>query len=182
VVLITTLRETGVLKRRRATPVPPVVLIVAQALATLVVAMIMGAILLVLAKVGYGVGLAPGALVATACTAILGALAMACVGYLVSGMVGSSDAAQPIVQATMLPLWFISGVFIPDANLSGTLRAVSKVFPVEHLANGLHAASIHSSFGAAISIIDLLVLAAWGVGAAALAAWRFSWLPSAATA
>jgi hypothetical protein len=53
---------------------------------------------------------------------------------------------------------------------------------VEHLANGLHAASIHSSFGAAISVTDLLVLAAWGVGAAALAAWRFSWLPSAATA
>ena len=66
VVLITTLRETGVLKRRRATPVRPAVLIVAQALATLVVAMIMGTILLVLAKAAYGVGLAPGALLATA--------------------------------------------------------------------------------------------------------------------
>jgi ABC-2 type transport system permease protein len=182
VVLITTLRETGVLKRRRATPVPPVTLIAGQALATVVVAVIMGTILLVLAKVAYGVGLAPGALAATACTAILGALAMACVGYLVSGFVNSPDAAQPIVQATMLPLWFISGVFIPDANLSSTLRGVAKVFPVEHLANGLHTASIHSSFGAAISATNLLVLAAWGVGAAALAAWRFSWLPSAATA
>jgi ABC-2 type transport system permease protein len=182
VVLITTLRETGVLKRRRATPVPPVVLILSQALATVVVAVIMGVILLVLAKLLYGVGLAPGALAATACTAIAGALALACVGYLVSGLVGSPDAAQPIVQATMLPLWFISGVFIPAANLSSTLRDVAKVFPVEHLANGLHAASIHSTFTSAISASDLLVLAAWGIGAAALAAWRFSWLPTAATA
>ncbi len=182
VVLITTLRETGVLKRRRATPVPPVVLIVSQALATVVVAVIMGVILLVLAKLLYGVGLAPGALAATACTAIVGALALACVGYLVSGLVGSPDAAQPIVQATMLPLWFISGVFIPAANLSSTLRDVAKVFPVEHLANGLHAASIHSTFTSALSASDLLVLAAWGIGAAALAAWRFSWLPTAATA
>lgn len=49
-------------------------------------------------------------------------------------------------------------------------------------ANSLHLASIHSSFGGSLSATDLIVLAAWGVGAAALAAWRFSWLPSGASA
>jgi ABC-2 type transport system permease protein len=182
VIAITALRETGVLKRRRATPVPPAVLIGGQAIATVAVAAVMSAILLVLAKLLYGVGMAPGALLAAAITGLVGALAMACVGYLISGLVGSPDAAQPIVQATMLPLWFISGVFIPDANLGSTLRDIAKVFPVQHLADGLHLASIHGSFGAALSGTDLLVLALWGAGAAALAAWRFSWLPSAATA
>jgi ABC-2 type transport system permease protein len=182
VVSIATLRESGVLKRRRATPVPPAVLIGGQAIATLAVASIMGALLLIVARVGYGVGLAPGALVATVCTAAVGAVTFACLGYAVSGLVGSPEAAQPVVQATMLPLWFISGVFIPDVNLGSTLRTIASVFPVEHLAAGLHAASIHSSFASAISASNLLVLAAWGIGAAALAAWRFSWLPSAATA
>jgi ABC-2 type transport system permease protein len=82
----------------------------------------------------------------------------------------------------MLPLWFISGVFIPVANLSTTVRDIAKVFPVEHLAASLQSASIHGSFASSISATDLLVLAAWGVGAAVLAAWRFSWLPAAATA
>jgi ABC-2 type transport system permease protein len=182
VIAITGLRETGVLKRRRATPVPPAVLIGGQAIATVAVAAIMGALLLALAKLLYGVGMAPGALLAAAVTGLVGALTMACLGYLVSGLVGSPDAAQPIVQATMLPLWFISGVFIPDVNLGSTLRTIASVFPVEHLAAGLHAASIQSSFAGAISASNLLVLAAWGIGAAALAAWRFSWLPSAATA
>jgi hypothetical protein len=55
-------------------------------------------------------------------------------------------------------------------------------FLVEHLANSLHLASVNSSFSSAISGTDMLVLAAWGIAAAAFAAWRFSWLPSTATA
>jgi ABC-2 type transport system permease protein len=82
----------------------------------------------------------------------------------------------------MLPLWFISGVFIPTSSLFPALRSVGKLFPVEHLANALHVASVHSSFATAIAPKDLLIMAIWDVGAAALAAWRFSWLPSAATA
>ena len=51
---ITVLRETGVLKRRRATPVPPGILIAGQALTTVVTVGITVAILLAVAEVGYG--------------------------------------------------------------------------------------------------------------------------------
>jgi ABC-2 type transport system permease protein len=93
VISITSLRETGVLKRRRATPVSPALLVAGQALATVVVALVRGTLLLVIARLLYGV-----------------------------------DAAQPIVQGTMLPLWLISGVFIPTANLSRTLRSIGSLF------------------------------------------------------
>jgi ABC-2 type transport system permease protein len=182
VVSISTLRESGVLKRRRATPVPPALLIAGQALSTLVIVGIMATILLAIGKVAYGVGMAPAALAALACTTVLATLTFACIGYAVSGMIGSPDAAQPIVQATTMPLWFLSGVFIPTANLSSTLRSVGSLFPVEHLAAGLQLASVHTSFTGAISVSDLLALAAWGLAAAAFATWRFSWLPSRTTA
>jgi ABC-2 type transport system permease protein len=182
VISIATLRESGVLKRRRATPVAPALLIVGQAIATVIVVAIMATLLLVIGKVAYGVGMAPAAIAAIACTTIVATLAFACIGYAVSGLIGSPDAAQPIVQATTLPLWFISGVFIPTANLSGTLRTVGSLFPVEHLSSSLQLASVHTSFASAISVDDLLVLLAWGVAAAAFAAWRFSWLPSTQTA
>jgi ABC-2 type transport system permease protein len=178
VISIATLRESGVLKRRRATPVVPALLIAGQALATVAIVVVMGTLLLVVGKVAYGVGMAPAAIAAIACTAFVGTLSFACIGYAVSGLIGSPDAAQPVVQATTLPLWFLSGVFIPTANLSGTLRTVGELFPVEHLAAGLQLASVHTSFASSISVSDLLALAAWGVAAAALAAWRFSWLPS----
>jgi ABC-2 type transport system permease protein len=182
VISIATLRESGVLKRRRATPVPPALLIAGQALSALVISTIMGALLLIVGKVAYGVGMAPAAIAAIACTALIGTLSFACIGYAVSGLIGSPDAAQPVVQATIMPLWFISGVFIPTASLSGTLHTVGSLFPVEHLANGMQVAAVHSSFASAISPGDLLALAAWGLAAAAFAAWRFSWLPSTATA
>ncbi|HWE59270.1 MAG TPA: ABC transporter permease [Solirubrobacteraceae bacterium] len=182
VILVSGLREQGVLKRRRATPVPAVVLIGGQALATVVTTALAGAILLLIAKLAYGVGMAGPAIVAVACTALVGTVAFACIGYAVSGMIGSQEAAQPVVQMTMLPLWFISGVFIPISNLSRGLKDLADVFPVQHLANSLHLASVQSSFGASISATDVLVLAIWAAGAAALAGWRFSWLPAGAAA
>ncbi|MGA2925548.1 MAG: ABC transporter permease [Solirubrobacteraceae bacterium] len=182
VVSVATARETGILKRRRATPVPAWVLVGGQALSTLVIAAAMAVILLVIAKLLYHVGFGPGALVAIACTIILGTLAFACVGFAVAGLIGSLDAAQPIVQATLFPLYFISGVWIPTQSLSHTLRSIGSLFPVEHLAAALHLASVKGSFASAISPTDLLVLAAWALAATVFAAWRFSWLPSTATA
>jgi ABC-2 type transport system permease protein len=182
VISISTMRETGVLKRRRATPVPATVLIVSQALTTVANVAAIPALLLVLAQVVYGVGISGAAIAAIACTALIGTLAFACVGYAVSGLIGSPEAAQPIVQATMLPLWFISGVFIPLASLSTGVRDVGSVFPVAPLAGSLRLAAVHGSFAAALSVTDLLVLTAWGLAAAAFAAWRFNWLPSAASA
>jgi len=41
-------------------------------------------------------------------------------------------------QAIMLPLYFISGVFVPNASLPGWLRHLASIFPVQHLADGLH--------------------------------------------
>jgi ABC-2 type transport system permease protein len=180
VVAIATMRESGVLKRRRATPVRPAVLIGGQAITAVVTVAIMSTIVLVIAKLLYGVGIAPGAIGAVACTSALGALTFVAIGYAVSGLIGSPEAAQPIVQATTMPLWFISGVLIPTRNLSAGLRTLGAIFPIEHLAAGLHVASVHTTFRSSMSVTNLLVLAAWGVGAAAFAVWRFSWLPSTA--
>ncbi|HWF74216.1 MAG TPA: ABC transporter permease, partial [Solirubrobacteraceae bacterium] len=55
-VTIASTREAGVLKRRRATPLPPAILIGGQALATLVTAAIASTLLLLVAHIGYGIG------------------------------------------------------------------------------------------------------------------------------
>lgn len=182
VILISGLREQGVLKRRRATPVPAVILVGGQALSTIVTTMLGAVLLLVVSRLLYGVGMSAPALLAVACATVVGTLSFACIGYAVSGLIGTQEAAQPLVQMTMLPLWFISGVFIPVSNLSPALKDLADVFPVQHLANSLHLASVHSSFAAAISGTDMIVLAAWALGAAAFSAWRFSWLPAGAGA
>lgn len=182
VMSVATARETGILKRRRATPVPPAILVAGQALSTLVIAVVMTGILLIIARVGYSVAIPVGALAAMAVAVVVGTITFACIGYAVAGLIGSPDSAQPVVQLTMLPLYFISGVWIPTSSLGHTLRSIASVFPVEHLAASMHRATIYSSFSSAVSATDLLILAAWGAGAVLFAARRFSWLPSTATA
>ncbi len=81
----------------------------------------------------------------------------------------------------MLPLYFISGVFIPNVNLPTWLRDVARVFPVQHLADGLHHAFDPATHGTGIVWSDLGVLALWAIGGLAVALIRFTWTPAAAT-
>ena len=82
----------------------------------------------------------------------------------------------------MLPLYFISGIFIPNVSLPTWLRDVAKVFPVQHLAGGLRHAFDPGTHGAGIVWSDLGVLALWAAAGLAVALVRFSWTPAASTA
>jgi ABC-2 type transport system permease protein len=181
VIAITAQRESGVLKRRRATPVPAWVLIAGRTLTAVVVSLAVMTVVLLTGRFAYGVKLPLQTLPGVAITAIVGSIAFCCLGYALSTTIASEDAAQPIVQAIMLPLYFISGVFIPNINLPTWLRDVAKFFPVQHLASGLHQAFDTTTPGSGIVWSDLGVLAFWGVAGLAIALLRFTWTPAVMT-
>jgi ABC-2 type transport system permease protein len=181
VIAITAQRESGLLKRRRATPVPAWVLIAGRTLTAVVVSLAVMTVLLLIGRFAYGVKLPSHTIPAVAITAVVGSIAFCCLGYALSTTISSEEAAQPTVQAIMLPLYFISGVFIPNINLPNWLRDVAKAFPVQHLAAGLHQAFDPSATGGGIVWSDLAVLALWGTAGLAIALVRFTWTPAAAT-
>ena len=182
VISITAQREGGVLKRRRATPVPAWVLIAGRALTAIVVALTVMTVLILIGRFAYGVSLPAGKLPGVALAGIVGAVTFCCLGYALSTAIRSADAAQPMVQAIMLPLYFISGVFIPNINLPRWLRDIAQVFPVQHLAAGLRHAFDPATHGAAIAWSDLGVLLIWAAAGLTVALTRFVWTPVAATA
>jgi ABC-2 family transporter protein len=104
--------------------------------------------------------------------------AACCIGYAVASVLDSVDTAQPAIQLTTLPLYIISGIWVPTDSLSDGLRQVAKIFPVEHLSALLHQAYVPGTTGGHVAGGDLLVLAAWAAAAALFAARRFSWLPA----
>lgn len=57
-----------------------------------------------------------------------------------ASLIRNVDAAQPAVQAIVLPLSFISGIFIPASERPRWLADIGKVFPVQHLTAALLAA------------------------------------------
>jgi ABC-2 type transport system permease protein len=100
----------------------------------------------------------------------------------VSSVIGSADAAQPVVQAITLPLYFVSGVFIPDPNLPAWMRHVADAFPVAHLVHALRHSLDPAVHGSGLDGADLAVLAVWAAGGLLFALRRFSWTPTARTA
>lgn len=180
VISITAQREAGILKRRRATPVPAWVLIGGRTLTAVVVSLVVLTVLLAFGRVVYGVELPTSTLPGIALTAVVGSITFCVLGYALSTAIRNEDAAQPMVQAIMLPLYFISGVFVPNIQLPSWLQHVAQVFPVQHLADGLHRAYAPTVHGVGIVWTDIGVLALWAAIGLAVALVRFSWLPAAA--
>jgi ABC-2 type transport system permease protein len=177
VIAVVTQRESGILKRRRSAPVPAYVLILGRALVSVVLALFMCALMMGIGSIFYGATVPSHTFPGVAVAAILGALMFCTVGYAVATFIGSADAAQPIVQITLLPLYFISGVFVPQSQIPSWLGNVAAVFPVKHLSAALIKAYVPTTTGAGFSGGDLAVLAAWGVGGLIVALWHFSWCP-----
>ena len=147
-----------------------------QALAAVATTFTMQVVLIVLGSLLYSVSFSAGAIVAVAITVFIGTIALVCISFALAGLINNADAAQPVVQLTMLPLYFISGVFVP--NVHGTVHEIAEIFPLERIADVMHRASVASSFGSAIDATDLLVLGAWIAAGIAFSAWKFSWLPT----
>jgi ABC-2 type transport system permease protein len=177
VISITAQRETGVLKRRRSAPVPATAIIAGRALTAGVTALFTTAVLLAIGWVAFRAHVPAHTAPALVVDVVVGTIAFCCLGYALASVIHDQDSAQPITQAVVLPLYFISGVFIDTASLPRWLVHVADVFPVRHLAHALLIAYDPHTAGAGLSVGDLLAIAAWGAGGLAVAVWRFSWLP-----
>ena len=182
VISVTAQREAGVLKRRRATPVPAAVLIAGRALTVISVSLMMVAVVLAIGRFAYNVQVPLQALPVLALSAIVGSATFCVLGYAVSTLISSSDAAQPIVQATVLPLYFISGVFVPGVELPSWLQHIAQFFPVQHLADALHQGFGPAGRASSVACGDLGVLVLWALAGFAVALRRFRWTPAAAMA
>ena len=181
VISITVLREEGILKRRRATPVPAWVLIAGRTVMAIAVAAASVIILLLVGRFVFHVHMPAENIPGFAITAVVGVVTFCVLGYAFSTAISNEDAAQPMVQAVMLPLYFISGIFIAPSQLPDWLRNIAKVFPVEHLAHGLQHAFQPAATGIGIDWSDLGVMGIWAAIGVVIALRRFSWLPKAAT-
>ncbi|HEY3945292.1 MAG TPA: ABC transporter permease [Solirubrobacteraceae bacterium] len=177
VITITAQRESGVLKRRRSTPVPAWVLIASRMLASAILALVLVAVIVVIGRIAYGVHIPGSTMPAFVLSVIIGAAAFCCMAFAAASFIRNEDSAQPIIQAITLPLYFISGIFIPTSQLSSTLKGIADVFPVIHLNNALFKAFDPATTGSGIAGKDLLIVVLWGVAGLIIALWRFSWSP-----
>jgi ABC-2 type transport system permease protein len=174
---VTAQRESGILKRRRAAPVPAGVLIAGRALTAASVAIVMTIILAAIGWLLYGAHIPAGHVPALLLTVLAGAASFGCLGFALTSVIRDDDAANPVITAVTLPLYFISGVFLPAQVLPHWLVQVAAVFPVRHFQLALLAAYNPYSGTAGLAGRDLEILAGWGAAGLLIASRRFRWMP-----
>lgn len=179
VITVTTQRELGILKRRRATPAPAEVLIAGRAITSLVVSFAVTAVVVAIGTLAYSVHVSLHGLGTLTLSIAVGSLALACLGYAITTVIGSADSAQPVTLAITLPLAFVSGVYIPSPNLPNSLHDIAQAFPLQHLVAALGRGFLPG--GGVVAWGDLAILAVWGLAGLALARARFRWTPAATT-
>ena len=171
-------REDGRLKRGRATPMPPWVFIAGRVGNSIVVACLMLVLVAAIGALLYDVALPWGRLPELLLVLVVGAASFCCLGIALTAAIPSQDAAAPIVNALLLPLYFLSGVFIPDDQLPSGVIAFADIFPVRHFFEAFFDAYVASpDGGGTLAWGHLAVVAAWGVVGLLLAIRFFSWTP-----
>ena len=168
-------REEGVLKRTNGTPLPAASFIGARIAHAVFVSVLLVVITAVFGHAAYHASIPTGlSLLRFAIAILVGSAAFCALGMALTAVIPNADAAGPIVNAVILPVMFLSGVFIAFGDdTPGWILWVARVFPVRHFVLGMDAGFL----GTAFSWADVLVVAVWGVAGALLAVRFFSWEP-----
>jgi ABC-2 type transport system permease protein len=174
---LTASRERGLLKRVRKTPLPAWVFMAGRTAASVAASMLVVVVLVGLGRLAYGVAVPRAALAGVLLAIVIGGLAFSALGFALSGAIPSENAATPIANAIILPLYFISGIFIPDEQIPDNVRRVAGVFPVKALYDAFLTAFDPATAGVGVDWGALGVVAAWGTAGAIVAAWTFRWSP-----
>ena len=167
-------REDGRLKRGRGTPMPAWVFIAGRIGNSVVLSVLMFAIVVALGRILYGVSIPWSQLPELLVILAIGAACFCCLGIALTAAIPSQDAAAPIVNALLLPLYFLSGVFIPDGELPNGVLTFADNFPVRHFFEAFFDVYVK---GSGIPWHHLVVVGIWGVGGLLLAIRYFRWVP-----
>jgi ABC-2 type transport system permease protein len=167
------LREQGVLKRLRGTPLPSGAYLGGLAAHAVTNTAIQLSIVIAAGAALMGVGL-PDNWLELAVFVVAGVGCFAALGVALSHAIPNFDSAPAYVNAIFLPVIVISGVFYDAENAPTFLRDIGEVLPLTHLIDGLSAAMVTGA-PFADHLSDLVVVLVWGAIAVFLAIRGFSW-------
>lgn len=167
------LRERGVLRRFLVTPLSAL-----QILGGQIVGRAVTVILQVLVLIVVGIFIfhahAHGSRLLAAVTILIGIACFVSIGFLVTGLVASSEAARGVASAITFPMMFLSGIFVPLNQLPIGLQDAVHVLPLTYLSDALHHV-LNDGDGLSAIGVDLGVLVAWAAVCFTVAALRFRW-------
>jgi ABC-2 type transport system permease protein len=171
-------RESGILKRFRGTPLPTWAFIAGHVGTAVVLGFAVSIALLGLGGGAYGIPIPVAGLPAVFLALLVSCAAFSCLAFAFTLAVRKAGAAVPLGTGITLTLYFLSGNFFLVEHPPLVLRVLGDTFPIKHLNNALLTPLNPNTHGTRIEWLDLLVIAAWGIGGLILALRFFRWTPT----
>lgn len=175
--MVTINRDLGVLKRVRGTPLPAWAYLFGKIAHSMLIAALLVTIVTVAGQVLYGIDVPVDTLPALVVSVLVASGAFCALGLALTGLIPNADAAPSITNGTVLPLLFISEVFIPQSAPPEWLNTLGDLFPVKHFAEALQTVYTPDTEAPGFEWGHLAVVAGWGVAGVAVALRFFSWEP-----
>jgi ABC-2 type transport system permease protein len=170
---LTFLREQGILKRLRGTPIPPLSYFAGFLGSAVANAFVQVGLVVVIGHLVYDVTW-PQDWIALAVFTAAGVVTFGALGIALSHAIPNFDSAPAYVNAVFLPVILISGVFNSTDDLPAAIRAVAEVLPLTHVIEGLSGAIVTGQ-GVADNLGALGVVLLWGAAGLLLAVRGFRW-------
>jgi len=171
---LTFLREQGVLKRMRGTPLPSGVFLGGLGLNAVTNAATQIAIVVLAGRIFFGLGWPPDG-VELALFAVVGVISFAALGVALSHAIPNFETAPAVVNAIFVPVILISGVFFDVKHVPSFLRDIAQALPLVHLIDGLEGGLVAGRGGISSHLTALAVIGVWGLVGIVLAVRGFSW-------
>lgn len=170
-------RQDGIMKRWRGSPLPRWIYLGGFVGSGVILALVSLIVMIVLGVVAYGTEIDAAKLPAALVTFVVGVMAFSALGVAVAGLVRNPDAAPAVANAIVLPLSFVSDVFVAIEARPAWMTVVGDVFPLRPFVLSMQAAFNPAVEAPAFQGDRLAVVALWGLLGVVLAAKTFKWEP-----
>jgi ABC-2 type transport system permease protein len=171
-------RDEGVLKRWRGTPLPTWIYIAGFICSAVVIAFVGVILMLTLGVVVYDLEIDPAKMPAAAVTFLVGVSSFAALGMALASLVKTASSASAAANAIILPLAFVSNIFIQVDDAPRWIEVIGEIFPLKAFVEAFQACFTPTVEPPAFDWASLAFVAAWGAVGFAIAITKFSWEPS----
>jgi ABC-2 type transport system permease protein len=170
---LTFLRERGILKRLRGTPLSSSAYLAGIAANAVTNTVLQVGVVLIAGRMFFGIPW-PGDWFALFVFLAGGVICFVALGVALSHAIPNSESAPAYVNAVFLPMIMLAGVFYDEEDAPAVLRDIAEVMPLKHLIDGLSGAIVHGE-GISDHVVALVALALWAAAGVLLAVRGFSW-------
>ena len=172
VTIISIYREGGILKRLRATPMRPTVILSAHVVVKMVLTVATLAVMIAAGRRIVSVGF-NARTVSFGAAVLVSMLCILSIGFVIASVVPTARFAQPVGGFVLYPMLFVSGLFAPVASLPPSLRLVARALPLTYAVSLMKGVWTGEPWSA--HAVDVAALALFAALFTAVSARVFRW-------